>query len=146
MQSVTSWDKYVLQEIVAGRRKRFGFCYLGRGSAFHLYLFDWNILCCLETVIDNSDSKIVASILVICSTDWVLVNDCLCFARQVSFGSKSRIQLTSIVGHSWPMKVPVCLNFAKVCSNVCAAVCSWLVTEGIFWCRNDRSCLSFVLA
>ena len=60
-------------------------------------------------------------------------------AEQVLFASKSRIQLTSIFGHFWPMRVPVRLNFTKVCVNF-AAFCSWLVTRGTF--RNDLSCFS----
>ena len=63
------------------------------------------------------------------------------FLLEANLGSTC--QLTSIVGHSWPMRVPVCLNFAKVSSTFCVAVCSWLVAQGIFWCRNDLSCFSF---
>jgi len=35
------------------------------------------------------------------------------------------------------------LNFGKVSFNFSAAVCSWLVTRGIFRCRNDLGCFSF---
>ena len=51
--------------------------------------------------------------------------------------------LTSIFGHFWPMRVPVRLTFAKVCVEFSPVVCSWLVTQGIFRCRNDLSCFSF---
>ena len=42
------------------------------------------------------------------------------FLLEANLGSTC--QLTSIVGHSWPMRVPVCLNFAKVSSTFCVAV------------------------
>ena len=63
------------------------------------------------------------------------------FSLQANLGSTW--QLTSILGHFWPMRVPVRLNFAKVCLNFSAAVCSWLVSRGIFRCRNDLGCFSF---
>ena len=63
------------------------------------------------------------------------------FSLQANLGSTR--QLTSILGHFWPMRVPVRLNFAKVCLNFSAAVCSWLVSRGIFRCRNDLGCFSF---
>ena len=55
----------------------------------------------------------------------------------------STCQLNSIFGHFWPMTVPLCLNFAKVCFNFSAAVFLLLVTQGIFRCKNDLGCFSF---
>ena len=50
--------------------------------------------------------------------------------------------LTSIFGHFWPMRVPVRLNFAKVCFNISAEFCSWLGTRERFGCTNDLKCFS----
>ena len=65
--------------------------------------------------------------------------DRLCLQANIG----STCQLTSIFGHFWPMRVPVRLNFAKVCFNFSVVVCTWLVSQGIFPCRNDLSCFSF---
>ena len=96
-------------------------------------------------MIDNSDSAIVASIWVIRSTVGVLsyvftfLPDR--FVLEANLGSTC--QLISIFGHFWPMRVPVCLNFAKVCSKFSTAAWSWLVIQGIFRCRNDLGYFSF---
>ena len=49
------------------------------------------------------------------------------FCLQANRGSTC--ELTSILGHFWPMRVPVHLNFAKVCVNFSAAVCLFVVSN-----------------
>ena len=72
----------------------------------------------------------------------MLAYDFFSFAIKVSFARKSRIQLTWILVHYWPMRVPVRLNFAKVCLNFFITFCSWLVTGWRFGCRYDLSFFS----
>ena len=74
----------------------------------------------------------------------MLAYDFFCFARKVSVARKSRIQLTWILVHYWPMRVPVRLNFTKVCLNFFMAFCSWLVTGWRFGCKYALSCFSFL--